>query len=145
MTETKAAANQAPNSTSKVATKHNAEGEGFAVYYNSACPVCKAGIETQQGKSSSCEIQWQDVHEDNSLADDVDADLEFVRERLHVRDEQGQLQVGFDAFLAIWRNSPKESWKAKLFGLPLIKPLCRLAYNGFAAMLYRWNRAKQHW
>jgi predicted DCC family thiol-disulfide oxidoreductase YuxK len=49
------------------------------VYYNSACPVCKAGIE-------------------------------------------GQMQKG-----------------------PLIKQLCRIAYNAFSAALYKWNRSKKHW
>ena len=115
------------------------------VYYNSGCPVCKAGIESQMKKGSSCEIQWSDVHKNNELVAEVGAKLEFVRERLHVVDEQGELQVGFDAFLAIWRNSPTERWKARLFGLPLIKQLCRIAYNLFAAGLYKWNRSKDHW
>jgi predicted DCC family thiol-disulfide oxidoreductase YuxK len=115
------------------------------VYYNSACPVCKAGIEGQMKKDSLCEVQWNDVHKDNALASEVEADLAFVRERLHVVDESGKIQVGFDAFLAIWRNSPKETWKARLLGLPVVRPLCRLAYNLFAAALYRWNLSKKHW
>jgi predicted DCC family thiol-disulfide oxidoreductase YuxK len=115
------------------------------VYYNSACPVCKAGIEGQMEKGSSCEIQWADVHGDNKLVSEVDADLEFVRERLHVVDENGKLHVGFDAFLAIWKNSTSERWKAAVFGLPVIRQLCRVAYNLFAAALYRWNISKKHW
>ncbi|MEQ1546171.1 DUF393 domain-containing protein [Methyloglobulus sp.] len=115
------------------------------VYYNSACPVCKAGIESQMAKENRCEIQWNDVHKNNDLISEVHADLEFVRERLHVIDEKGELQIGFDAFLAIWRNSPSESWKSKLFGLPLVKPLCRVAYNLFAAVLYKWNKSNKHW
>lgn len=115
------------------------------VYYNSACPVCKAGIEGQMEKGSACEIQWNDIHENNELVSRVNADLEFVRERLHVVDEHGNLQVGFDAFLAIWRNSPTETWKAGLFGLPVIRQLCRVAYNLFAAALYKWNKAKKRW
>jgi predicted DCC family thiol-disulfide oxidoreductase YuxK len=115
------------------------------VYYNSACPVCKAGIEGQMDKSRVCEIQWNDVHRDNNLATEVDAELEFVRERLHVVDDRGDVQVGFDAFLAIWKNSPKEIWKYTLFNLPVIKQLCRIAYNLFAVVLYKWNRAKKHW
>ena len=115
------------------------------VYFNSACPVCKAGIEGQMAKDSICEIQWNDVHKRNGLVSEVGAELEFVRERLHVVDENGKLQVGFDAFLAIWRNSPNETWKAKLFGLPVIKQLCNLAYNLFAAALYKWNKLKKHW
>jgi predicted DCC family thiol-disulfide oxidoreductase YuxK len=115
------------------------------VYYNSACPVCKAGIEGQMEKGSSCEIQWADVHGDNKLVSEVDAELEFVRERLHVVDENGKLHVGFDAFLAIWKNSTSERWKAAVFGLPVIRQLCRVAYNLFAAALYRWNISKKHW
>jgi len=115
------------------------------VYYNSACPVCKAGIEGQMEKGSSCEIQWADVHKDNELVSEVHADLEFVRERLHVVDEKEELHVGFDAFLAIWKNSPSEQWKARIFGLPVIKQLCRIAYNLFAAALYKWNKSKSHW
>ncbi len=115
------------------------------VYYNSACPVCKAGIEGQMDKNSTCEIQWNDVHIENQLASEVGSDLEYIRERLHVVDENGQLQVGFDAFLAIWRNSPSEVWKSKILGLPIIKQLCRVSYNIFAAILYKWNKAKKHW
>lgn len=115
------------------------------VYYNSACPVCKAGVEGQMEKSSSCEIQWADVHQDNELASEVHARLEFVRERLHVVDEQEKLHVGFDAFLAIWRNSPAERWKARVLGLPVIRHVCHIAYNLFAAALYQWNRSKKHW
>lgn len=115
------------------------------VYYNSACPVCKAGIEGQMGKDASCEIQWADVHANNELVSEVNANLEFVRERLHVVDEKGNLQVGFEAFLTIWRNSPTERWKARVFGFPVVKQLCIIAYNLFAAALYKWNRSKRHW
>ena len=97
------------------------------------------------GKESRCEIQWNDVHQNNDIVSEVDDDLEFVRERLHVIDEKGKLQIGFDAFLAIWRNSPNENWKSKLFGLPLIKPLCRVVYNRLAAALYKWNKFNKHW
>jgi predicted DCC family thiol-disulfide oxidoreductase YuxK len=115
------------------------------VYYNSACPVCKAGIDYQMEKENLCDIQWKDVHQNNEFVSELNADLDFVRERLHVVDENGDVQIGFDAFLAIWRYSPTESWKSTLFGLPLIKPLCRVTYNLFAAALYKWNKLKNHW
>lgn len=113
------------------------------VYYNSACPVCKAGIEWQKGKDAACNIRWNDVHSDNDLVTEIGADLEFARERLHVVDENGQLAIGFDAFLAIWRGYPRERWKATVLGLPVIKPICRRLYNHFAARLYRWNKSKK--
>lgn len=115
------------------------------VYYNSACPVCKAGIEAQMDKESCCEIQWNDIHTNRALVSEVNSDLEFVRERLHVIDEVGNLHVGFDAFLAIWRASAHERWKAKVLEIPVVRQLCTFGYNLFAAALYRWNKAKKHW
>jgi predicted DCC family thiol-disulfide oxidoreductase YuxK len=115
------------------------------VYFNSACPVCKAGIESQKGKMPECPVDWNDVHLDNELVRDLGAGLEFVRERLHVLDEEGQLQVGWDAFITIWRHSPGERWKARLGSLPAVRQLCSLAYNLFARALYRWNRHSHHW
>ncbi len=115
------------------------------VYFNSACPVCRAGIESQKSKMEGCPAEWKDVHLDNELVKDVHADLEFVRERLHVIDENSQLQVGWEAFIAIWRNSPGEEWKARLFGLPRIRQILGLFYNLFARALYQWNRSKDHW
>ena len=67
------------------------------VYYNSGCPVCKAGIESQMNKSCVGDTQWQDVHADNELVKDVDSQLELVRERLHVKDDDGTVYIGFDA------------------------------------------------
>jgi predicted DCC family thiol-disulfide oxidoreductase YuxK len=115
------------------------------VYYNSACPVCKAGIETQQGQIENCAVLWQDVHADNALADEIAGNLEFIRERLHVVNAEGKLLVGFDALLELGRNSPKQRWLARFFSLPGLRQLGILAYNLFAAMLYRWNKFYKHW
>jgi hypothetical protein len=48
------------------------------VYYNSACPVCKAGIESQRGKMEACglaEVEWIDVHNNPEAVAEVGADL----------------------------------------------------------------------
>jgi predicted DCC family thiol-disulfide oxidoreductase YuxK len=115
------------------------------VYYNSACPVCSAGVTWQMGRDGADEMGWSDVHSENQLVDEIGADLEFVRERLHAVDENGELQVGFDVILTVWRNSPKDSWKARILSLPVILQAGRIAYNLFAAGLYRWNRSRKHW
>lgn len=115
------------------------------VYYNSACPVCNAGIVSQKGKMDGCLIEWKDVHSDNALVNNIDAELEFVRERLHIINTEGNILVGFEAFLEIWRNSPTEYWKATVFSLPIISQIGTVSYNLFAAVLYQWNRVTKHW
>ncbi|GAA5445898.1 hypothetical protein Misp06_04105 [Microbulbifer sp. NBRC 101763] len=115
------------------------------VFYNSACPVCNAGISAQKKKLSTCEVAWEDVHLDNAKAEELNVDLESVRERLHVIDTQGRLQVGFEAFITIWENSPGEHWKAKVSKVPGVRWGLNKAYNGFARCLYLWNKALKHW
>ena len=118
------------------------------VYYNSACPVCNAGIKDQQRRMEACgirDIEWIDVHAQPGAVKEVDASLEQVRERLHVKDADGRIDVGADAFTRLWSQTPNQRWAAKLLRLPLLKQFMHVAYNTFARLLYRWNRAKRHW
>lgn len=118
------------------------------VYYNSACPVCNAGIKDQRRRMETCGIkdtEWVDVHTNPDAALDVGAPLEQIRERLHVKDKDGHLDIGADAFIRLWLQTPGQRWLGKLFQLPILKQLFHLTYNRFARLLYRWNRAKKHW
>ena len=115
------------------------------VYYNSACPVCNAGIEMQKKRKSTCFIEWKDVHKDEKARADLDTSLEKIREKLHVVEPDGTLKVGVEAFQSIWQHSEGEEWKARWIGRPYIKPIAIVAYNLFAKCLYIWNRALHHW
>ena len=113
------------------------------VYYNSACPVCKAGIGYQRGKMDACALEWVDVHAQPALADELGIDLEALREQLHVRDATGRWHVGDQAFTLLWSQTRGQRWLAALarpFGW-LTGPL----YRWFARRLYRWNRRRGHW
>lgn len=118
------------------------------VYYNSACPVCNAGIKDQRRRMQECgvnDIEWVDVHNNPDAVSEVGSSLEQVRERLYVKDDKGQLNIGADAFIHLWQQTPNQRWLARLFQLPVIRSLARLIYNSFAWLLYRWNRALKHW
>ena len=118
------------------------------VYYNSACPVCRAGIKDQRLRMEKCgitSVEWVGVQHYPDAAEDVKSSLELVRERLHVKDDQGGIKIGADAFIHLWQQTPNQRWLAALFQLPVIRSLAHLAYNGFARLLYHWNRALKHW
>jgi len=118
------------------------------VYYNSACPVCNAGIKDQRKRMQECgvkDIEWVDVHNNPDAVSEVGGSLEQVRERLYVKDNKGQVNIGVDAFIHLWQQTPNQRWLAKLFQLPIIRSVARLAYNCFAWLLYRWNQALKHW
>ncbi|CAB1276166.1 thiol-disulfide oxidoreductase DCC family protein [Candidatus Nitrosacidococcus tergens] len=115
------------------------------VYYNSACPVCNAGIKSQKAKMPNKGVIWHDVHTQTRVYHDVSHNLELVRKKLHVIDQKGEVKIGIDAFAEIWRHSPKEVWKSKLITQPVIKQASALGYSLFAEGLYRWNLWKNHW
>ncbi len=115
------------------------------VYFNSACPVCKAGIEAQQGRSTECQIKWNDVHADQKAVENIDQNLSTVRKYLHLTNADGELKVGIDAFITLWQNSPDEKYKARIFALPVVKQMAEVAYFIFANALYWWNLTKKRW
>ena len=118
------------------------------VYYNSACPVCNAGIKGQRERMEACGaggVEWIDVHNNPQAVAEVGADLETVRETLHVKTADGEIARGADAFAALWSRTRGQGWLAALVQLPLLHALAQLAYKGFARLLYRWNRSKGHW
>ena len=118
------------------------------VYYNSACPVCKAGIEKQRAMMERCgvdDVEWVDVHTRPEMADETPSSLEQVRERLHVRDDCGQIRIGADAFIFLWLKTPRLRWLGRFAQLPVIRQVFQWCYNGFARLLYRWNRSLKHW
>jgi predicted DCC family thiol-disulfide oxidoreductase YuxK len=116
-----------------------------AVYYNSACPVCRCGIEWQQGQTMACEIEWIDVQKSSDAVTQIDADIESVRERLHVRDAQGRVLIGADAVAFVMERTPGRRWLGRFAALSIIRPAMRWAYDAFARVLYRWNRGKGRW
>jgi len=117
------------------------------VYYNSACPVCDAGIRGQKRRMDGCpvDVEWIDIHSHPEALMEIGASQEFVRERLHVVDEGGELRIGADAFRALWAHTPDQTGLARLAGLPVLRVLARSAYNAYAALLYRWNRINRRW
>lgn len=114
------------------------------VYFNSACPVCRSGVAWQQGLAS-CEIEWIDVHNAPDAVMAVGAELEAVRERLHLLDADGRVCVGADAVVALFRQTRRQRWLARLLTLPLVRPVSVWAYDAFARCLYWWNRSKGRW
>lgn len=115
------------------------------VFYNSACPICDAGIKYLQTKTRDANVSYEDVHLDHTLLAQLNVPIDVVRERLHVIDEHQQLQVGIDAFITIWRHSERGQWKARFFSTPVIHLVSSWLYNALARCLYRWNRSKNRW
>lgn len=113
------------------------------LYYNSACPVCNAGVCYQKRQMQGRTVAFIDVHTRPDIAEELGIDLELLRERLHVKDPSGQMHVGDAAFIALWAENDGQRWLARV-----ARPFSWLTgplYKLVARVLYRWNRRRGHW
>lgn len=121
----------------------------LTVWYNTRCPVCDAGIGRQKRRLIEAmragRIEFRDINLEPSALARFGVSLEDIRRRLHATDAQGNLLVGADVAIAVWRATPGEGWLATLFGNPVALPLTRFAYDRFADLLYAWNRRQGRW
>ena len=111
-------------------------------YFNSACPVCNAGIRHCQSLADAVrsELAWYDINRDPAALARFGVGIEDVRRKLHVIDRDGRLLVGVPAIAALWRELPGHRWLARIAMAPLLLPLWTALYDALAAVLYAWNR-----
>lgn len=121
------------------------------LYYNSACPVCRTGIEQQRATmdrtlpDGSGTIAWCDIAATPEAAREIDRSVDRIRHSLHMTDTDGRLLVGADVAIAVWAMTPGRRWLGWLVGLPGIRQLARWSYDRFADRLFAWNKRKGRW
>ena len=119
------------------------------VFYNSACPVCRAGMEDQRDALARADGGKKSTFVDMSQKPEALAEeglsLDDVRRHFYVRDIDGKLHRGADAAAILWRMTPRRRWLGWLISRPMLRPLARLFYDWFADRLYNWNQGKGRW
>ena len=120
-----------------------AESPPLTVLYDGACPLCRREIGIYRG--------LQPVRADSPVcfADVSDATLplppgttrEQLLARFHVRDRDGELLSGAQAFLALWAALPGWRWLAMVGRMPGAAWLMERTYRLFL----RWRPALQRW
>jgi predicted DCC family thiol-disulfide oxidoreductase YuxK len=121
----------------------------LTVWYNTKCPVCNAGISWQQNRLLEAvrtnQIEFRDINLEPDALARFGASLEDVRRRLHGLDPFDRLYTGAACASEIWLRARGDRWLGRLTKLPVIRSLAATLYDGFADLLYRWNRSKGHW
>lgn len=107
------------------------------IFFDGACSVCSREVEHYRRRDRDGRLVPIDIS-----ADDFDADLygisfaDFMYE-LHAIDGQGRVYRGVEAFWAIWQAFPTSTFfglLGTLITLPVINPMARLCYRGFARL-----------
>lgn len=73
----------------------------LTVYFDGSCPLCRREISLYQGLPSKQLLHWVDVSTPTALPWGLTCEL--AMRRFHVRDAQGRLYSGAEAFSVLWR------------------------------------------
>jgi predicted DCC family thiol-disulfide oxidoreductase YuxK len=112
----------------------------LTVLYDGACPLCRREIGIYRGLQPDMPVCFADVS-DASQALPPGTTREQLLARFHVRDADGRLLSGAQAFLALWATLPGWRWLARVGRLPGAAWAMERAYRLFL----RARPALQRW
>lgn len=107
----------------------------LTVFYDGSCSICAAEVEHYRSKDHAGRLVLVDISAADFKPGAYNIDLQAFMYELHVIDQKGTVSTGIDAFRAIWLAFPASTLYGLLstiITLPLLTPLARLCYKGFA-------------
>jgi len=119
------------------------EAQPLTVLYDGTCPSCRREIDLYRGLQplrSDSPVCYADVS-DAALPLPAGTTRRQLLARFHVRDRDGELLSGAQAFLALWAALPGWRWLAQVGRLPGAAWAMERTYRLFL----RWRPALQRW
>ena len=102
------------------------------VFYDGKCGMCSREIRHYMKISPRKTFIWRDIANEPQHLKEINVSQSYALKRLHVIDQDGKIQVGVDAFIAIWSKIPRWRLLAFLCATPGIKFMLSVLYNKFA-------------
>ena len=107
------------------------------VFYDGGCPLCRREIMHYQRIDRERRIQWTDIQQEPDTLQAHGLSWQQAMQRMHVRDSDGRMASGANAFAALWRHIPRYSFLARIVALPGINWTAEQVYSVFARRRYR--------
>jgi uncharacterized protein (TIGR01777 family) len=116
------------------------------VWFNGDCPVCSLEIGGYEklARRRDVPMRFHDSMRVTQPLATYGLRREHLERRLYLRDEQGRIQSGFRAVLAIWARLPGYRGLARVFSWPPLLAICETIYDHIVAPgLAYWARVRQ--
>lgn len=110
------------------------QNEQLTIYFDGLCPLCSREINHYRKQTGSHKIKFLDITDKSFDAKSQGLDPVQVHKVMHVKNSDGKLRTGVDAFVAIWEVLPKYHWLAKFSQNTFLRPIMNLGYNAFAVV-----------
>ena len=104
----------------------------ITVFYDGKCGLCSKEIDHYRKIAPSGIFNWQDITKSHEELRKENISLSEGLRLLHAKDHTGQMHVGVDAFILIWRQLKRWRVLAILVGLPIIRQIANVSYRTFA-------------
>ncbi len=121
---------------------HLPDSPPLTVLYDGACPLCRREMGLYRGLQSRAPVCFADVN-DTALTLPPGTTRAQLLARFHVRQSDGHLLSGAQAFLALWAALPGWRWLARAGRLPGAAWALERLYRVFLhcrPVLQRWAR-----
>jgi predicted DCC family thiol-disulfide oxidoreductase YuxK len=112
----------------------------LTVLYDGQCPLCRREIDVYRGLRPNTPVCFADVNDAAQTLPPGTSRAQLLA-RFHVRDSDGQLLSGAQAFLALWAALPGWRWLARVGRVPGVAWAMERVYRVFLRvrpMLQRW-------
>lgn len=101
------------------------------IFYDGLCIVCSSEINHYRQQRGSDNFDFVDITATGFSPEAHGLDPRKVHRVMHVRDSNGKLHEGVDAFRTIWSKLPRYQLLARLSKKPLIRSGLEIGYRLF--------------
>jgi predicted DCC family thiol-disulfide oxidoreductase YuxK len=107
------------------------------IFYDGSCIVCSTEIEHYMRQNHGGRLIAVNIATQDFNPEPFHIPLATFMYELHVIDQSGNIYRGVEAFWAIWQAFPASTiygLMGTVINMPVINPLARLLYKGFASI-----------
>ena len=111
------------------------------VYFDGGCPVCSREIGMYQRQPGAEAVAWVDVTRCDAAALGEGLSREAAMARLHLRQPDGSLVSGAQAFTTLWSALPKWAWLGRMLSNRPTLWVLEAGYRFFLWVRPIWRKA----
>ena len=102
------------------------------VFYDGACIVCYREMKHYMKKDKNNLLEFIDISSQDFDANEYGLDEKEINTHMHTMNEEGEIFVGVDSFIEVWKRIPFHGPLASLVGHDKVRPIADMGYNIFA-------------
>ena len=102
------------------------------IFFDGRCYVCSKEIDIYRARNTPGLLEFIDIAHPDFSADEHGVDPKLVHKEFHVKDRDGALFTGVEAFIKIWEVLPGWEKAAKIGRIPPVTLVMKIGYFVFA-------------